>query len=176
MGPGKSPAIHFPKSGPSDKRRGYTAMPGFELKLQEARLVIETARRLTPLGADVRKAEFPLEVKDEDEANWIAACAELNATSAIPWILLSAAVDFDTYLRQVVIACQAGASGIAVGRAVWKEAVGLQGETRSAFLRDIARPRLERLTALCQALARPWHDFFTPQPVDSHWYHSYPQS
>jgi len=140
-------------------------------------VVTETARRLTPLGVDVLKAEFPLDsaldTTEQQSSSWVTACTELNAACVVPWILLSAAVDFDTYLRQVTIACQAGASGIAVGRAVWKEAVGLQAEARSAFLRDVARPRLARLTALCDALARPWMEFFAPPSIEANWYQAY---
>jgi tagatose-1,6-bisphosphate aldolase len=135
-------------------------------------VVVETARRLTPLGADVLKAEFPLG-SNAPESEWAAACHELNAASPIPWILLSAAVDFETYLRQVTTACQQGASGIAVGRAVWKEATNLHGEGRTAFLRDVAYARLERLTNLCQALARPWTEFFAAPEVTTEWYAKY---
>lgn len=135
-------------------------------------VVIETACRLSPLGADVLKAEFPLNTSNMDESTWAAACAEVSAASSIPWILLSAAVDFETYLRQVVVACNAGASGIAVGRAVWKEAVGLKPDDRADFLRITAKERLSRLTALCTALAKPWTDFFNAGEMEN-WYKSY---
>src|SRR5687768_18184581 len=48
--------------------------------------------------------------------------------------LFRSAVDYETFLRQVIVACNAGASGIAVGRAVWKEAVTMNAEERSKFL------------------------------------------
>jgi tagatose 1,6-diphosphate aldolase len=136
-------------------------------------VVIETARRLTPLGVDILKAEFPLDAAAHpDEADWTAACAEISAASLTPWILLSAAVDYPTYLRQVTVACRAGASGIAVGRAVWQEAVGMAGEQRLDFLRTTGRERLGRLAALCTALARPYSEYYsTDVPAD--WYQSY---
>lgn len=119
-------------------------------------VVIKSAKRLSRLGVDVLKAEFPLDVKAEpDEREWAAACAELTAASAVPWVLLSAGVDFDTYLRQVNVACRAGASGVAVGRAVWKEATALTGQARVDFLRATAFERMARVAALCEALARP---------------------
>ncbi len=78
-------------------------------------VVVETARRLVIPGVDALKAEFPLDFKaNPDETVWAEACAELSAASAAPWVLLSASVDYDTYLRQVTIACNAGASGVAV--------------------------------------------------------------
>jgi tagatose 1,6-diphosphate aldolase len=135
-------------------------------------VVVETARRLTPLGVDVLKAEFPLDIADPDESKWAMACAGITAASVTPWILLSAAVNFETYQRQIVAACQAGASGIAVGRAVWQEAVSLAGEARLNFLRTTGRARLARLTALCSELGKPFSDFYTAEvPFD--WYKTY---
>lgn len=136
-------------------------------------VVVETARRLTPIpGVDVLKAEVPLATDDIDEARLAAACAEVSAVSVTPWILLSAAVTFETYQRQIIAACQAGASGIAVGRAVWQEAVQLSGQPRLEFLRSTARERLQRLSALCVALAKPYTDFYTAEaPFD--WYRTY---
>jgi tagatose 1,6-diphosphate aldolase len=122
-------------------------------------VVVETARRLTPLNVDLLKAEFPLDASETDESTWAVACAEVSMASVTPWILLSAAVDFETYLRQVMIACHAGASGVAVGRAVWKEAVAMEAQARANFLQTLARQRLARLAGLCSALAKPWTDF-----------------
>lgn len=151
----------------------YALKEGARLSSDEKRrVVVETARRLTPLGVDVLKAEFPLDVQDVDQARWLAACREITAASLTPWILLSAAVDFDTFTRQVVTACDAGASGIAVGRAVWQEAVTLDETARLDFLHGTARARLARLTALCTALGRPFTDFYGAEaPFD--WYSSY---
>ncbi len=146
-----------------------------KLSPQERRqVVIETARRLTPLGVDVLKAEFPLDAQAErDEKAWAAACAELTEASTAPWVLLSAAVDYDTFLRQVTVACQNGASGVAVGRAVWKEATDLTGEARANFLGGVARRRMERMTDLCNALARPWTTVYAPPVITAEWYKGY---
>ncbi|HXV99825.1 MAG TPA: tagatose 1,6-diphosphate aldolase [Anaerolineae bacterium] len=141
---------------------------------ERRRVVLESARRLVVPGVDILKAEFPLDVSAEpDQEHWAEACAELTAASAAPWVLLSASVDYETYLRQVTVACQAGASGVAVGRAVWKEATSLTGEARTAFLRGPARERMSRITALCDALARPWTDIFGAPEVDATWYQNY---
>ena len=122
------------------------------------RAVVETARRLTAIpGVDVLKAQFPLDVAaGSDESEWLAACRELTDASRVPWVLLSAGVDFETYLRQVMVAASTGASGVAVGRAVWREAPELPPQARDQFLSTIARERMARVTALCQALACPW--------------------
>jgi tagatose 1,6-diphosphate aldolase len=136
-------------------------------------IVVETARRLTSIpGVDLLKAEFPLDLADTDEAKWVSACSAVSAASVTPWILLSAAVSFETYQRQIIAACQAGASGIAVGRAVWQEAVSMDAASRAEFLRTTARQRLARLTSLCHALGKPWTDFYTAR-VEFDWYKTY---
>ncbi len=139
---------------------------------EKREVVVETARRLTVPGVDVLKSEFPLDA-EAGESAWAEACAAISAASPAPWILLSAAVEYGTYLRQVEDACRAGASGIAVGRAVWQEAVGLSASARPEFLKTVARPRLERLTALCSELGKPWSDFYTPAGVTPGWYKTY---
>lgn len=152
----------------------YSVNENKKLTSEEKRyVVIETARRLTTLNVDVLKAEFPQDVNDADETKWMEACKEVSSASVTPWILLSAAVDYETFVRQVSIACQAGASGIAVGRAVWKEAVNIDGEERIEFLRTTGRQRISRLTSLCHALAKPWTEFYSMQQPDSHWYSEY---
>ncbi|MBN2046258.1 MAG: tagatose 1,6-diphosphate aldolase [Anaerolineaceae bacterium] len=142
--------------------------------MEKYEVVVETARRLTPLGADVLKAEFPYDINlSSDEQDWTKACADLSAASPCPWIVLSAAVNYETYLRQVVAACDAGASGVAVGRAVWKEAPNLKGADRDNFLKFVAYQRMAKLTALCDAHAVPWTKFYQPEAVDENWYQRY---
>ena len=135
-------------------------------------VVVETAKRLTPLNVDILKAEFPLGVEKTDSNVWAEACAEISAASTVPWILLSAAVDYETFLRQVTVACNVGASGIAVGRAVWKEAVTMSSDDRLDFLRTTAKYRLSRLTSLCHALAKPYTDFYQAD-APYVWYKTY---
>ena len=143
---------------------------------EKRRVVVETARRLTPLGVDLLKAEFPLDVtEDQDETSWRQSCTDISSASQTPWILLSAAVDFENFLRQVDIACDAGASGIAVGRAVWKEAVSLSREARNDFLVTTARQRLVELHDLCKAKAKPFIEFYSQPPVKTDWYKQYGQ-
>jgi tagatose-1,6-bisphosphate aldolase len=148
-------------------------------KLSSAELrqvVVETARRLTPLGADILKAEFPLNIKEEpDEAAWAAACEDLTRASRVPWVLLSAGVDFETFMRQVQAACRSGASGVLAGRAIWKEAVDMSGSERLDFLRETAARRMEKVRDLCDALARPWTACFPAAPVPEGWYREYPE-
>lgn len=137
--------------------------------------VIETARRLTPLGVDVLKAEFPVDVSaDQDGQHWAEACAALTEASRCPWVLLSASVAFETFLSMVTTACRAGASGVAVGRAVWQEAPTLRGAELAQFLQTTARQRMQRVTAVCDGLGRPWTNYYQAPPVDETWYPGYP--
>lgn len=124
-------------------------------------VVIESAKRFTALGADILKAEFPVDATESDQSVWKEACEEISSASVAPWILLSAAVDYETFVQEVTVACNAGASGIAVGRAVWQEAAMMTGDERIKFLRTIASQRISRLTSLCHALAKPYTDFYT---------------
>ena len=151
----------------------YSLDENRKLSSEEKRyVVVETARRLSRLPIDILKAEFPLDATEMDESKWVAACREISTASTVPWILLSAAVDYEVFLGQVTAACTAGASGIAVGRAVWKEAVTMKAEERRQFLQTTARQRIDRLTSLCHALARPYTDFYQAQaPFD--WYKRY---
>jgi tagatose-1,6-bisphosphate aldolase len=140
---------------------------------EKRHVVVETARRLTPIpGVDLLKAELPLDTTETDAGRLSEACAEVSAVSVTPWILLSAAVSFETYQQQVIAACIAGASGIAVGRAVWQEAITLDGQARLDFLRTSGRERLHLLSDLCVNHARPFTDFYSADaPFD--WYKAY---
>jgi tagatose 1,6-diphosphate aldolase len=153
----------------------YSLDPNNKLTSAEKRdVVVRTAEKLTPLGVDVLKAEFPLNIKEDgNEANWAEACREVSQASRVPWVLLSAGVDFSDYLKQLVVACQSGASGAMAGRAVWKEAVGLQGDTLINFLRDIAVIRMSRLSSLCEALGKSWKDYYSSQKAPDGWYQTY---
>jgi tagatose-1,6-bisphosphate aldolase len=134
-------------------------------------VVIETARRLVPLGVDILKAEFPLDVKIEpDQRVWYEACEELTDASDVPWVLLSAGVSYDIFLKQVRTACEAGASGVMAGRAVWKEAVTLDRLGRNTFLQDIGYERMRRLRSLCEALGRPFTEVYDAPELTYDWY------
>ncbi|TKJ37754.1 MAG: hypothetical protein CEE38_06700 [Planctomycetes bacterium B3_Pla] len=138
---------------------------------QRRKVVIETARRLVPLGADILKAEFPVDVSIEPDENvWRNACRELTDASAVPWVLLSAGVSYDTFLKQVRVACEAGASGVMAGRAVWKEAVTLDVAVRNEFLRSIGYERMRRLQSLCEALGRPFTEVYDSPALSYDWY------
>jgi tagatose-1,6-bisphosphate aldolase len=138
---------------------------------QRRRVVIETARRLVPLGVDILKAEFPVDVSiEQDENVWRDACEELTSVCEVPWVLLSAGVSYDTFLNQVRIACKAGASGVMAGRAVWKEAVTLDSAARTNFLKSTGYERMQGLKLLCEELGRPFTEVYDSPEPDYNWY------
>jgi tagatose-1,6-bisphosphate aldolase len=141
------------------------------------RVVVETARRLTPVGGDILKAEFPYDPGETDRDRWQEACAELDAASAVPWVLLSGGVDDATFEAQVESACLAGASGVLVGRSVWADAAAVGPAERDRFLRSEGRMRLSRLRELVDRLGHRWSERATPlttaaEPGDG-WYRDY---
>lgn len=141
---------------------------------QRPRLVQETAARLSRLGPDILKLEFPVDVAfDTDPRSWAEACAAVSEASRVPWALLSAGVDFDVFEQQVRVACQNGASGFIGGRAIWKECVTMPPAERQRFLTEVAAERMRRLVTIANAEARPWTDFYEPMAVSEGWYRHY---
>ena len=141
------------------------------------RVVVETARRLTAIGGDILKAEFPYDAGVADRAAWREACQELDAATTVPWVLLSGGVDELTFEAQVATACGAGASGVLVGRSVWAEAATMAPAARDEFLATTGRKRLRRLVDLVDEVGRPWHarasHLAEAQPPGDGWYREY---
>ena len=136
--------------------------------------VIQSVRELTRLGGDVLKVEFPLDTEqDKDESLWLEACQELNAATRIPWVLLSAASSYETFKRQTLIACQAGASGVLAGRSVWKEALRLPGLEREQFLVTTALMRMQELRQICDNNARPYLEYYPTETLSEDWMRAY---
>ncbi len=125
---------------------------------ERRRVVIETARRLSGLGADVLKMEFPVDpLREQDERVWREACRELTEASTVPWALLSAAVPFDLFERMVTVACESGASGFIAGRAIWADALRVPAADVETALRQAA-DRLARLSVLAEEKGVPWYE------------------
>ncbi|MDQ7026364.1 MAG: tagatose 1,6-diphosphate aldolase [Anaerolineae bacterium] len=145
-----------------------------EFAQQRADIVVETARRLSQTGIDILKMEFPVDLQfNQDHDEWRKQCERLSAASSIPWVLLSAGVDFEEFEPQVLIACESGASGFLAGRAIWKEGAAMPTDERQAFLTGTATDRLRKLIRIAQEKARPWTDFYNMQPSTENWYATY---
>jgi len=170
-----------PVSYPIEKERiiqGGTSSRKFaEIKPE---LVIETARQITALPIDVLKAEFPADIKfEQDEAKLLGLCQELNQASRLPWVLLSAGVDFESFRKQVKIACKAGASGFLAGRALWQEGAQIRSrDERMKFFQNTAAPRLKELAEIADIYGKPWYSRLGAEngkfaPLAQGWYRGY---
>jgi tagatose 1,6-diphosphate aldolase len=137
----------------------YSLAPDQPLSNTELEQVtVHMARRFSALGVDVLKLQFPLDVRQTaDESVWRAACEAVNRACTVPWALLSGGVDYSTFVKQARIACESGASGVIVGRAVWGEAVALQGAACRQFIHDTAIQRMRELANQCFNAAQPWY-------------------
>jgi tagatose-1,6-bisphosphate aldolase len=140
---------------------------------EQRQVAVETAQTFSAMGVDILKLEFPVNPAQEpDEAVWSAACRDLNAACSVPWALLSAGVDYNTFARQARIACINGASGVIVGRAVWAEALALAGQVRIEWLMSTGRDRMREMAAICRESARDWRGRIAPPEMTSGWYMS----
>lgn len=137
-------------------------------------IVIATAERLSKIGVDILKMESPVDPNfDSDQQRWADTFAQVSKVSTVPWVLLSAGVNYETFETQTRLACEAGASGWLAGRAIWKEAVTMTAEQRSTFLSSKATERMQRLNAISAQYARPWTDFYTAPVGSLTWYNDY---
>jgi tagatose 1,6-diphosphate aldolase len=105
--------------------------------------LIEGGTRLClDAGAKVLKLPYP---------GTAESCAAISTTcGSVPWSVLSAGVDHQTFLGQVEIAMANGASGVIAGRALWKDCIFLdRARTREALVTK-AVPRLREIQAILE--------------------------
>ena len=125
-------------------------LPGEDELSESARAdaIIVAAEALDRLGCDLLKLEYPGSPE---------ACRRLADRLTTPWAVLSAGVSFDRFQDVLRISCdEGGASGFIAGRAIWKDAVELDGEERRRFLDTTGRARLEGCIEAIDGRARPW--------------------
>jgi sulfofructosephosphate aldolase len=102
-------------------------------------LGLEAALLVESCGAKVLKLESP---------GSEGACGRLSDTLSVPWAVLSAGVDHETFTATLRQAMAGGASGFIAGRSLWKEAALLPASERRSFLLGEGRRRLEELNTL----------------------------
>ena len=100
-------------------------------------LVVDAARIAVECGAKVLKLPYPGSGK--------ASAAVTAAAAGVPWAVLSAGVDHETFIRQVEVAVANGASGAMAGRSLWKDSLAVSSEVRENLLTSRALPRLREL-------------------------------
>lgn len=104
-----------------------------------AKEVLGIVNDLKDVEADIFKFEYPGSRE---------ACVEISKLITKPWVLLSAGLEYAKYQEALQIACESGASGFAVGRAVWQEFGNYQGQEREKYFQEIALPRMRELVAI----------------------------
>lgn len=113
--------------------------------------VVEAAKELGSLGADLYKAEVPL--KGQGPADEIRRrCAQITDAVSSPWVVLSSGVPADLFPQAVELACREGASGFLAGRAVWAAVIGSDDVERD--LVEVSIPRLQRLGELVDEIVQ----------------------
>lgn len=104
------------------------------------REVLAIAEDLHDLPVDIWKFEYP---------GTSRGCENITKiVGGKPWVLLSAGMEYEKYRQALEVAMGSGASGFAVGRAVWQEFGEYQGQERENYLVKVARPRMERLAEI----------------------------
>lgn len=130
-------------------------------------LTLITLDQLAPL-VDILKVEFPLDPHQSTQNDWHSVSQEISRHATVPWVLLSRGLNYPAFKAFTQVTCAAGASGIAVGRAVWQEigqiAQDYPGEGQclkpiETFLHTVARPRFQELKDIVDASARPWTSY-----------------
>lgn len=110
-----------------------------EYRAKFADLVADGARLAVDRGSKVLKLQFP---GSADGCRLVD-----DAAAGVPWAVLSAGVDHETFVEQVRIAMAAGAAGAMAGRSLWKDALSFDPTDREELLTGRALPRLHELRA-----------------------------
>lgn len=103
-------------------------------------LIAGGTRICLELGSKVLKLPYPGSAE---------ACATISKLAGeVPWAVLSAGVNHETFIQQIEIAMANGASGVIGGRALWKDCISLDRAVQRDRLTNIAVPRLREIQAV----------------------------
>ena len=98
------------------------------------------SRMCLELGSKVLKIPYP---------GTPAACAAVTRLAgAVPWAVLSAGVNHETFMGQVEISMAEGAAGVIAGRSLWKDCVSLDRARQQELLTTRALPRLREIQSV----------------------------
>jgi sulfofructosephosphate aldolase len=116
-------------------------------------LLVQAAAQIVSMG--VRMLKLPWPGSDD-------ACRRVTALG-VPWAVLSAGLDYQTFHERLSTCLKAGCSGFVAGRTLWQDAVVLDGPRRRHHLTDHGVSRLQAMTdALSQG--KNWRSLL-PGPV-----------
>jgi sulfofructosephosphate aldolase len=100
-------------------------------------LVIDGAALAVACGSKILKLQYPGSAE--------ASAAVTAAAQGVPWAVLSAGVDHETFIGQVATAVANGAAGAMAGRSLWKDSLSIDPQLREQLLTERALPRLREL-------------------------------
>lgn len=100
-------------------------------------LVADGAALAVAAGAKILKLQYPGSAE--------ASQAVTAAAQGVPWAVLSAGVDHETFIGQVSTAVANGAAGAMAGRSLWKDSLSIDASRREELLTTRALPRLREL-------------------------------
>ncbi len=119
---------------------------------------------MDPDGVDVYKLEAPIHVHNVPDPDGPEGAAtqrlfdEMASKLRRPWVLLSAGAGPEDFLRKLIYAYRAGASGYLAGRAIWAQAFDRFPDMKGMeeALKGQALPFMDRLNELTDKMAKPW--------------------
>ncbi|MFZ2199820.1 MAG: phosphoglycerate kinase, partial [Microgenomates group bacterium] len=111
----------------------------YKIETNRVEEVLAIARDLKDIEADIFKFEYP---------GTREGCVEISKIIRKPWVLLSAGMEYGKYKEALKIAMESGATGFAVGRAVWQEFGDYQGKAREKYFKEVAGPRMRELVEI----------------------------
>jgi tagatose 1,6-diphosphate aldolase len=111
-------------------------------------LIEAGSRACLERGAKVLKIPYP---------GCEEACATVTRIAGdVPWAVLSAGVDHETFLGQVEAAMKNGASGVIAGRSLWKDCISLDRDVSAKKLSTTAVSRLRDIQAIIDRYYRTY--------------------
>ena len=147
-----------------------------EFASQKPDLVIRSVKEFTDPSykVDILKLEFPADLKytaEYHEREFYVGesaydlnkvkdvCQQLDETSTLPWVILSAGVDIEEFIENVQLASAAGASGFLCGRAIWKNVFKCYPDSRAVnqFLENEATTNFHNANSAAEN-ALPWFE------------------
>jgi tagatose 1,6-diphosphate aldolase len=149
----------YPLPGESGQTRDYV-----EMAAKQADNVLESVRRFADpgFGIDIFKLESPVPagaIAGGDPSRTQRLFDEMGRLAGRPWVMLSAGAGMAEFEAILGHAYRAGASGYLAGRAIWAEPFKSfpDWSAIASGLRSTSIPYMQRINALTDARAIPWH-------------------
>ncbi len=123
-------------------------------ELQKPMLIISAVKEFSKkvYNVNILKLQAIHELKkkrNHNEALFYKQFCKILSAQTLPWVLLSAGVDFKTFSKDLKIAMKNGCSGFLAGRAIWKHALSFKNpKKRLKWIKKIAKSNLKKLNKI----------------------------